>query len=79
MMTRRDRECPTPGCDGTHARHELTCPTCWFAVPKQMRDRVYATAVFSEEGQAARAAVIVEAALKRFGVVITPADTDWGD
>lgn len=75
-MTAGPIDCPTPGCDGTHGRRELVCKTCWFTAPKAMRDRVWRTGYFSDEGQEARDAVIIEAALKRFGVVVTREDLE---
>lgn len=36
-------QCPAPGCGRRVPYHQLMCRTHWFAVPKHLRDAVYAT------------------------------------
>lgn len=59
------RECPVDGCTNRHKRHLLMCSAHWHALPKPLRDELWAAyrhdGVLSERYQAAREACIAHA------------------
>jgi hypothetical protein len=54
--------CPVPGCDARRSREHLMCRPCWRAVPRVLRDEVWAAyrqeSVLSERYLQAREAAI---------------------
>lgn len=37
------RECPVAGCAHTREPSHVMCRTCWYTVPKELRDEVWRT------------------------------------
>lgn len=54
-------ECPRPGCDAQVRRSMLACPRDWFALPTNLRNRVWAAYRGPGPGSPEHTAVIVEA------------------
>lgn len=40
-MSEMKRTCPVGGCRRTIGRAQLLCPTHWYMVPKERRDRIW--------------------------------------
>lgn len=40
-MAAARQPCPVDGCDGTRRRGDLACLSCWYRVPRPLRDAVW--------------------------------------
>jgi hypothetical protein len=63
--------CPVPGCGEQIDASRLMCRRDWYAIPKPLRDRVWATwrsgreALGADHQEAVRLAIVVSKALSR--------------